>query len=767
MPRRVGLSIKRATPYLRPILISISCFVCAGPLCQAQQAKKPFTVADDIGLAYFGDPYTSRAEALQFSPDGKYFAAYTERGRLELNRVEDSLRFYRCEDIESFLKHPDESQAPSPVWVVNRSSAEGLIIKAWRWLADSGGVAFLEGTPYGSQQLMLADLTKKRIKPLVTQKVRSLDAFDVRDKSHYVYTVANLDPVQKIQAERKAAAIVGTGRPLAELVFPDSWIKWLSRRSYLMAVVGGKRFEVKRNGASFIADGGVALSPDGHSLVTVSSVAKVPVSWETLYPPSYASSRTRIRVGSSANQYVRIDLQSGSEQSLTGAPVSGDAGMWVGDDTPSWSTDGRAILLPGTFLKSDQDAPSRPCVAVVDLTSNTSTCVEILKGHTDEKDGVEEGYHFIWAARFVHGDKRRVKVTFLSHEDESIQTTEYQEDPEGRWRAVEHVGLKVTVKQSFNEPPRLVASDGHVSRIIWDPNPQLKDIELGEVALYKWKDKEGRERKGELYKPKNYKPGQRYPLVIQTHGFEESGFHPSGLFPTAFAATELAAAGIAVLQVGVVGACPLVTPDEAPCNASGYEIVANQLVSDGFVDPERIGIIGFSRTCFYVMEMLTTGSLHVKAASITDGLMFTYSEYVLNTDRVSGEADAVIGAPPFGEGLQQWLKRSPGFNLDKITAPLLVVGEGPFSLLYMWVPYAGLHYLKKPVDVIMLNTDEHVLRNPEARMASQGGSVDWFRFWLKGEEDPDPAKAEQYARWRELQKVRDENANNVAASHAN
>jgi hypothetical protein len=30
--------------------------------------------------------------------------------------------------------------------------------------------------------------------------------------------------------------------------------------------------------------------------------------------------------------------------------------------------------------------------------------------------------------------------------------------------------------------------------------------------------------------------------------------------------------------------------------------------------------------------------------------------------------------------------------------------------------------------------------------------VDWFCFWLKGEEDPDPAKASQYARWRELRK---------------
>ena len=39
-------------------------------------------------------------------------------------------------------------------------------------------------------------------------------------------------------------------------------------------------------------------------------------------------------------------------------------------------------------------------------------------------------------------------------------------------------------------------------------------------------------------------------------------------------------------------------------------------------------------------------------------------------------------------------------------------------------------------------------------MTSQQGNVDWFCFWIKGEEDPDPAKAEQYKRWRELRSLR-------------
>ena len=179
-------------------------------------------------------------------------------------------------------------------------------------------------------------------------------------------------------------------------------------------------------------------------------------------------------------------------------------------------------------------------------------------------------------------------------------------------------------------------------------------------------------------------------------------------------------------------------------------------MSEGLVDPKKIGIIGFSRTCFHVMEMITTGNLRLNAASITDGVMAGYPEYIM-FEWVDSEFDSMIGARPFGEGLQQWLKRSPGFNLDKVTAPLLVVAEGPPSVLGMWEPYAGLRYLHKPVELIMLNTDEHLLTNPAVRLASQDGSVDWFRFWLQDYENPDPAKAEQYARWRELRKLQEEN----------
>ena len=69
--------------------------------------------------------------------------------------------------------------------------------------------------------------------------------------------------------------VVGTGRTLFELLFPDDPLiaRVVSSASYktlnLWAVVRGKRFEVKKDGVALILPGNdLALSPDGGSIVT-------------------------------------------------------------------------------------------------------------------------------------------------------------------------------------------------------------------------------------------------------------------------------------------------------------------------------------------------------------------------------------------------------------------------------------------------------------------------------------------------------------------
>ena len=78
-----------------------------------------------------------------------------------------------------------------------------------------------------------------------------------------------------------------------------------------------------------------------------------------------------------------------------------------------------------------------------------------------------------------------------------------------------------------------------------------------------------------------------------------------------------------------------------------------------------------------------------------------------------------------------------------------VVGNG-------WEMFSRLRDLKKPVEYYVVPDIAHGVHDmviPRQQLASRAGLVDWMTFWLKGSEDPDPGKTEQYKRWRELRKL--------------
>ena len=95
-------------------------------------------------------------------------------------------------------------------------------------------------------------------------------------------------------------------------------------------------------------------------------------------------------------------------------------------------------------------------------------------------------------------------------------------------------------------------------------------------------------------------------------------------------------------------------------------------------------------------------------------------------------------------------------RLDKINAPLLMQSiTGPLGEREI---YTGLRWLKKPVELLNFYPEGvHELVKPQQKYLSEQSAVDWYCFWLKREEDPDPAKAEQYKRWRELRKLQEAN----------
>jgi dipeptidyl aminopeptidase/acylaminoacyl peptidase len=741
----------------------------------AGQELRRFSVADDIELTRFNSSETS---PITFSPDGRLFAVTSERGRLDLNQSESSLRIYRTRDARKFITLPGGVGDLSPFWMVTKSTYKnGPIISHVRWLADSSAVAFLAKSASGNDQLFLADIQTKSLEPL-TQGDEDVTAFDIRSSTHFVYCVLSPSVRRSAAEEQRATAIVGTGRTLESLLFPElttSTSVWVYDLSELWAVLDGRRFRVMDTSSAqpvpihLEGQRALALSPDGHSVVTALTVGVVPPEWETLYPPPPASAAYRIRAGRQnpngfagqrdVSEYVLIDLSNGEIKPLARAPLGNTVGWW-GLSRADWSHDNRSVVLSDTFVPpKPQDITGeahQPCVAVADIITGQLDCVERL-----EVQPPREGRQFIDDVRFGGVGGNLLTIFYFGVDGATSGSRTYRKLADGSWVAdaairdsISGREIDVSLKQGVNEPPVLIATDKERpegSHIIWDPNPQLKRIRMGVVSIFRWKDKTGRDWVGGLYKPPDYVRERRYPLIIQTHGFAPQEFRPSGASTTAFAAQELAAVGFLVLQISD---CPIRnTPEEGPCQVAGYESAVDRLSMDGLIDPNRIGIIGFSRTCFYVLEALTSSTVQFKAASITDGVNMGYLQYILNIDAggnsVAHEGDATIGAAPFGVGLQRWLEYSPVFRLDKVMTPIQIVATRG-QILQMWEPYAALRYLQRPVDLTILNSDEHVFTNPSVRLISQGGTVDWFRFWLQGYEDPCPAKSEQYKRWRAL-----------------
>lgn len=740
-----------------------------------------FTVSDDIGMTHLGCPHTGGTEPITLSPDHRFVAIYGERGSVSDDILEDQLRIYDVNQLRQFVNDSQEVDVPSPLWTIheatNKDGNNGCLMSRIRWSSNSRDIAFVLRNQTGHAQLLLANLDRRKTFSLSPAN-RNVTGFEIRDREHYAFTLASAYSQEGAGQGEPPASVVKPGQAGLQVAFSDEVQRngdrselWVGKNGISAPLVDpktGRRIILYWEGAA-----NLALSPDGMSLVTALPVEDIPKAWEQQFPPPYPEFGTPIKAGRQdltvsigtfyVSEYASISLKSGIVIPLFDAPTAERAGWWANFASPAWSDDSSAMILPGAF-PPDQDGPSRrPCVVVRYMSSPKSLeCVLPLK--RDLANGMEAGYERIMNVTFASGTDSEIIITYRhmgpgSH-DAGLRFKTFLRVAPQRWtlksddsKESSTAGVVLEVNMSFKDPPTVVATDtaSGRSRVIWDPNPQFRNFDLSEPIPYQWKDNAGLEWNAILYKPSGYVTGKRYPLVIETHGFDESIFDPSGGFPTAFAARELASAGIMVLHIRD---CPgRDSAMEGPCNVRGYESGVAQLTKEGMIDPSRVGITGFSRTVIYVMEALTTSNLHFAAASITDGVNLGYLQHILHDGATAwtNQDYSMIGSPPIGAGLSNWIMHSPEFNLDKVSTPLRIVSrKDGSSILYMWEPYALLREMNKPVEFVVLNTTEHVLTNPAVRLAAQGGNLDWYRFWLQGYEDKDPLKQDQYRRWEAM-----------------
>ena len=771
--RRVAIAVVAATCCVYGLLSAQ--MVGEDPSNQARH--RYFTVSDSIEMSRFdrerGDPI--------FSPDKRYFAVVTSRGLLQSDEVESTLWLFSSDQVREFLATNNTGQAPAPRMVCRftavpsaeyDNSYEPVISNATlRWSLDSTTILFLVQNSKGKHQLYRATVGTGSVRAL-TSAENDVTEFDfVGDTA--VYSAANTNESRDEGYPINADTRDITGISLERLLFPKS--------KHFGATYGG--VWVNRNGRDLqITDPDtgrplllvnqmskpLSISPDGHAAVLRLPTKAAEKSWESFEPgdalikkinsedPNTTADYNMLR----PTVYASVDLTSGRVTQLLNAPHAWTLGYDV-DGMAIWSSDGKKLLLTNTFLplegvdEVEKSRRLRPCTAVVvDRLSKATSCVTFSRGREPELQAASFGDTDDDVILRFEGVSPEQRYHYQAGSWHLVDVARAKQPVEGMNKLLNRQQtLTVHIKQDLNTPPALWATDqSERSKRIWDPSPQLAMLNLGEVTAFRWKDKTGYEWTGGLVKPPDYVLGKRYPLVIQTHGFVEHEFMTDGSFTTAFAARPLAAAGIVVLQA-MDRFDNTTTPDEASNRVLAFQSAIDQLASDGLIDPNRVGIIGFSRTSYHVESALVSDPKRFAAASIADGVDESYMQELLYFTLAAPyhEGEAIYGAKPFGEGLRQnWVQRAPGFHLDAIRTPLLIEAIAPHSILEEWEIYASLVAQGKPVDLIYFPDGQHILQKPLERMASQQGNVDWFRFWLQGYENPAAEKVEQYRRWEKL-----------------
>jgi len=718
---------------------------------------RPASVVDSIqmtNLVEYDSRLSAKHDPALFSPDGKQFVVVTQKGNIDNNTTNYSLLLFHTS--RSLL-------SPMPEVLVSLSSSSNRqAIREIRWI-DDHTIAFLGENPGELQQVYEVDCETKRLAKL-TNHLTGVIAYAIDANEKRFYFLASW-PVRPLFDERaKRSGIVISDQPLADLIAGES--RWSSGRfaDLFVKTIEGDEAPVRTQG-DLIQDR-IWLSPNGRYLIGSGLVVDIPKIWKDYEDRSVQKRiRTKPLHGDPQflRQYMLIDVESGQTKALVDAPL--------GDGVYSeviWSSDSNSVVVSGVYLSLNiLDATERkvrqsntmiaeikiPSLEVVPISSKEICSLRCLLSW-DLTDG-----NLIVESTVYSGD---------SVPDEGVVT--FQKVTAG-WKEVDfprsrlaqsHPKIAVSLEEDMNVPPKLFARNIETGQksLLLDLNPQFKGLELGHVQNVTFKATDGHKVSAGLYLPTDYAQGKRYPLVIQTHGWHPERFWIDGPWPSAFAAQALAGKGFVVLQLSEdVSASIVSTPEEAPKEASAYEGGIDYLDSLGILDRDRVGVIGFSRSGLGVEYALTHSRYHFAAATLaepSDGGYFFYVAILPSFSWRWPDLEGINGGSPFGGGLASWLKNSPSFNLARVTTPVREEAYGPQPLFLAWEWFAGLSRLGKPVELIDIPDGDHVLVKPLDRLTSQQGNVDWFCFWLKNEEDADPAKAEQYVRWHKLRELQQE-----------
>lgn len=255
--------------------------------------------------------------------------------------------------------------------------------------------------------------------------------------------------------------------------------------------------------------------------------------------------------------------------------------------------------------------------------------------------------------------------------------------------------------------------------------------------------------------PPDYRPGRRYPLIVEVYPnlgascvnprlrkSDALGVSPAPINPLLFAARDY------ILLRPSTPSALIRTPDGPLSGMTAVALAgADALAAQGYADPKRLGLFGFSQGGFSALWVATRTSRFNAVVSV-NGWSDLYSQYFegtiyqkfyarevpytgnANTYEIEG-GDFGLGVSPY-DNPQIYLRNSALFNAPKITSPLLLMHSDmdAFNLAQYEMMFTALYRQRKEVKFLRYWGEGHGVSSPANVRHSNSEMFAWYDRWL-------------------------------------
>ena len=269
-----------------------------------------------------------------------------------------------------------------------------------------------------------------------------------------------------------------------------------------------------------------------------------------------------------------------------------------------------------------------------------------------------------------------------------------------------------------------------------DMNAQTTSWRTGTLDVVSWKSQDGATIEGVLHKPADFDPSHKYPLLVVIHGGPTGVSRAVPFTSTIYPIDVWVPRGVLVLEPNYRGSAgygekfrALNVRNLGVGDAWDVLTGVDSLIATGWVDPAKVGTMGWSQGGYISAFLATHDAARFKAISVGAGIS-DWTTYYVNTD-IHPFTRQYLKATPWDDP-EIYAKTSPITYIKRAKTPTLIqhgATDQRVPLPNAFELYQGMQDNKVPVKLIVyqgFGGIGHGPSKPKSYRATMDHNLEWF-----------------------------------------